>query len=224
MNTPLLTVFFLAMASMLFAEGNLTEQQKQIPDNKGIITIDVPAQKKNVAVAPEKITPPGKNETIIKIQPSDQNTITQTRANENEPTFPLRPKLNYEGKYYIPLEGSTEWILEEVKTKSEGILWENGWDDLFINRPGDSWNDYSKMFNFQFATTVSVLTFLSFNSKDNLALEAHCKSFLVTALLMTALELIDSSSTKQHFCLKDYTGGLAGALAGSFVLTIGFGF
>ncbi|MFH1075013.1 MAG: hypothetical protein V1752_07995 [Candidatus Firestonebacteria bacterium] len=206
------------------AEEKATEQQKQIPENKGMITIDMPESKKNVTISPEMITPPDKTETIIKILPTDQKIITRTIGTDPEQVFPAKFKLNFEGKYYIPAEGTTEWYTEAVKNNKEGIKWENFSDDLFINRPGDTWNDLSKMFYFQFATTVSSLAFLSFAQTDGLKTEGRIKGFLLTAAIVTGLEIINSTHPKQHFCAKNFAAGLTGSLCGSFVLTAGFGF
>ncbi|OGF48881.1 MAG: hypothetical protein A2231_07720 [Candidatus Firestonebacteria bacterium RIFOXYA2_FULL_40_8] len=216
------------LSAVIFAQGEdkgrITVEQKQMPENKGMITIDIPESKKNVNVSPEKITPPDKTETIIKTNSSDEKAIIRTPASDNEKTFPGKPKLNYQGKYYIPQEGTTEWFAEANKNNTEGIKWESFCDDIFINRPGDTWTDMTKTFNFQFATTVSALAFLSFTQVDNLKTEARFKGFLVTTAIITGLELINSSHPNQHFCAKNFTAGVAGSLCGSFVLTVGFGF
>ena len=214
----------MSAAVCLHAEGQATEQQKQMPENKGIITIDIPESKKNVTVAPGGITPVGKSETILRTQPTDDKTITRTPGTDNEQVFPKKHKLNFEGKYYIPQEGTPEWYEESVLNNREGIKWESFSDDLFIVRPGDSWTDLSKTFNFQFATAVSSLAFIAFTHTDNLKTEGRFKGFLLTAALMTGLEAINSTAPKQHFCAKNLTASIAGSLCGSFVLTIGFGF
>lgn len=216
----ILAVFF-AATTVAFAQSNLTQQQKQIPENKGTIVIEVPEQKKNVNISPDSIQPGKADPEMEKKEP---NIIIKTKSLDNDPTFPERPKLNYEGKYYIPAEGTAEWIMEDLKNRNEGIRWDNGWDDLTINRPGDTWGDITKVFNFQFATTVSTLGFLYFYKVDGLVLEDRAKSFFITSVFMALLELVDATSPKNHFCTKDFGAGLAGALCGSLVITIGFGF
>ena len=218
---PVLLSIFLTATTMVKAEETITEQQKQIPENKGVIIIELPEQKKNVNSAPNSILSKEKNG--LNILPGEQNVLIKTKSLDNVPTFPPKTRLNFQHKYYIPGEGTAEWISEGLKNKNEGIMWESCWDDLTINRPGDSWNDLSKVFNFQFATTVSALGVIYFKHFDGLILEDRGKAFIITAVIMTLIEL-STLSPKDHFCAKDFAAGLAGAACGSFVITIGFGF
>ena len=215
----LLTILFLT-TSLAIAEGTITEQQKQIPENKGVIIIELPEQKKNVNIAPGSIMPRDKG----LIQPAEQNVILKTNSLDNEQTFPAKPKYNFGGRYYIPLEGSSDWIAEKVRNTIQGISWDSCCDDLFINRPGDSWNDTSKVFNFQFATAISSLAFIYFNKTDGKKLEDRGKAYCATAVHMALIEWSNASSSKNHFCAKNLGAGLAGAACGSFLVTIGSGF
>ncbi len=221
-RTTAILALFLAATSLLRAEGNITEQQKQIPDNKGVLVIELPGQKRNVNVAPDSIIPENKNNPDLRS--TDQNIILKTRSRDNNPTFPPKPTLNVSGRYYVPAENSPEWVYERLKAETEGIKWENCLDDLTLNRPGDSWDGMSKVFNFQFATTISALSFLTFYNKDGLKMEDRGKAFLLTAVVMTIVELANSSGPKNHFCSKNLASSLAGAACGSFLITAGIGF
>jgi len=142
----------------------------------------------------------------------------------NKQVLIKEPKPNFEGKYYIPAEGTAEWYAESVKVNNEGIKWESFYDDLVVLRPGDSWNDTTKTLDFQFGTTISALAFLGFAQNGGSKTGDRIKGFLVSAAIMTGLEAINSTRPKQHFCAKNLTAGIAGSIFGSFVLTVGFGF
>ena len=196
------------------------EEQKKLPETQGLITIDTPELKKNMNL-PEA---PVKSAPAIKIQPPRQNTVTKVIGTDIEMVFPSKPKLNFQGKYYIPAEDTTEWYDEAVKNNRQGIRWDDFCDDLFIVRPGDTWYDFPKVFNFQLAATVSSLAFVGFTQNSGSKSEGRLKSLVFTTALVTVIELLNSTNPKQHFCAKNLAAGVTGSLFGSYILTAGFGF
>lgn len=121
--------------------------------------------------------------------------------------------------YKKPKEDTVEWLLEAKK--GEKILWQDPWEDLFNNKPGDSWNDYQKYYEFTLAGIAGYGAFMAFASKDNLLEEARLKAFSTVSIIVIATEIIGSvTADKSHFCTKNIVAGMTGAAFGGVILTL----
>lgn len=134
--------------------------------------------------------------------------------------LPLSSKISYKKPPALK-ENSVEWLAESFK--GEKNMYDSFFEDLFNNKPGDSWNDYQKYFEFTLSAIAGYGSFILYASKDNLLGEARLKSIATISIFVIAIELIESvTNNKSHFCAKDIAAGISGAAIGGAIITLGY--
>lgn len=175
----------------------------------------------------------GNNKSSMPAMPAVKaNAALNTQNNPDKPQEKIdpmtsiikaKPELTTVEKYKIPPEGSLEWIAEEAKAQKTGVAWNNFLDDFLISRPGDSYSDLRNGFDFEAGLACSALGFIYFYTKDGLVTEDKLKSFgIATGLILLKEALTSTTMPNNHFCAKEIAAGVAGALLGSFIMTINF--